>query len=213
MSRRWTWFDRLTAEAVRRVWDWARVRGRVTAADPGRYRFAHLGPGAALSFPLGALYNEQYMAIGEGTLVGEGVSLAVGWPGQDFGDEIVLRIGRGCSIGRGSHIVAHLRIDIGDDVFFGPYVYVTDQNHGYHDPDLPIGRQPSEDKPVTIGDGCWLGVGSAILPGTHLGRNVAVAAGAVVRGSFPDNCVIGGVPARVLRQYSTAGGWRAPDGS
>jgi acetyltransferase-like isoleucine patch superfamily enzyme len=203
--------DRLTAAAIRRVWDWARVRGRITAADPGRYRFAHLGPGAALSFPLGALYNERYMAIGEGTLVGEGVTLAVGWPGEDFGADIVIRIGRGCSIGRGSHIVAHLRIDIGDDVFFGPYVYVTDQNHGYTALDAPIGRQDGEDKAVTIGDGCWLGVGSVILPGTTLGRNVAVAAGAVVRGSFPDHCLIGGVPARILRRYQGEDGWRVTE--
>jgi len=78
--------------------------------------------------------------------------------------------------------------------------------------DLPpevIGRQDPEDKPVTIGDGCWLGVGSVILPGTTLGRNVAVAAGAVVRGSFPDHCLIGGVPARVLRRHhGDESGWR-----
>ena len=48
----------------------------------------------------------------------------------------MLRIGDRCVIGRGSHIVAHYSIVIGDDVFTGPYVYITDQNHGYADPDV-----------------------------------------------------------------------------
>ena len=43
-----------------------------------------------------------------------------------------------------------------------------------------------------------------VLPGTQIGRHVAVAAGAVVRGVVPDNCVIAGVPARVIRRYDAA---------
>jgi acetyltransferase-like isoleucine patch superfamily enzyme len=46
-----------------------------------------------------------------------------------------------------------------------------------------------------------------ILPGTTLGRNTVVAAGAVVSGEFPDCCVIGGVPARILRRWVDGEGW------
>jgi acetyltransferase-like isoleucine patch superfamily enzyme len=46
-----------------------------------------------------------------------------------------------------------------------------------------------------------------ILPGTVLGRNVVVGAGAVVRGTFPDHCVIAGVPARIVRRYVPGSGW------
>jgi acetyltransferase-like isoleucine patch superfamily enzyme len=49
-----------------------------------------------------------------------------------------------------------------------------------------------------------------ILPGTRLGRHVTVAAGSVVRGEFPDNCVIGGTPARLLRRYDPEFGWVSP---
>jgi acetyltransferase-like isoleucine patch superfamily enzyme len=92
-------------------------------------------------------------------------------------------------------------------VFTGPYVYITDQNHGYTDPDVPVGRQWPVNEPVVIGSGCWLGAGAIILPGARLGRNVVVAGGAVVRGEFPDHSVIAGVPAKVVRRYDPASGW------
>jgi acetyltransferase-like isoleucine patch superfamily enzyme len=53
--------------------------------------------------------------------------------------------------------------------------------------------------PIEIGDGCWIGAGAIILGGTQLGDHCIVAAGAVVKGEFPAHSVIGGVPARVLR--------------
>ncbi|NPD91504.1 sugar O-acetyltransferase [Xylanibacter muris] len=56
-------------------------------------------------------------------------------------------------------------------------------------------------KPVTIGDCCWIGAGVIIIGGVSLGKNVTVAAGAVVTQSFPDNCLIGGVPAKVIRYF------------
>jgi len=119
----------------------------------------------------------------------------------------VVRIGDRCMIGRGSHIVGHFNIDIGDDVHTGPYVYITDQNHGYEDPDEVVHTQWPSDVPVRIGTGSWLGTGVVILPGTELGRNVVVGAGAVVRGTFPDHCVIAGVPARIVRRYVPGSGW------
>ena len=116
----------------------------------------------------------------------------------------MLRVGDRCVIGRGSHIVAHQSIVIGDDVYTGPYVYITDQNHGYADPDVPIGRQWPSNTAVSIGRGSWLGAGAIVLPGACIGRNVVVAAGSVVRGQVPDRCVVAGVPARVVREYSAS---------
>jgi carbonic anhydrase/acetyltransferase-like protein (isoleucine patch superfamily) len=136
------------------------------------------------------------------------VSLSAGiLPGQDFGELTVLTIGDRCVIGRGSHIVAHQSVAIGDDVWTGPYVYITDQNHGYEDPDTPIGNQFPVNRPVSIGQGSWLGAGAIILPGARIGRNVVVAAGAVVRGDVPDRCVVAGVPARIVREH-TESGWQ-----
>jgi serine acetyltransferase len=196
---------------VHRLWQGAERAGAITADTPAGRAFASFGPGSVIGFPAGAVYGQRWIEIGSGTLVAAQVSLSAGMvPGQDLGDRPVLRIGDGCVIGRGSHIVAHYSIVIGDDVFTGPYVYVTDQNHGYADPDVPIGRQWPSNTAVSIGAGSWLGAGAIVLPGACIGRNVVVAAGSVVRGRVPDRCVVAGVPARVVREYVTGNGWSQP---
>jgi len=119
----------------------------------------------------------------------------------------VVRIGSRCVIGRGSHIVGHWLIDIGDDIQTGPFVYITDQNHSYEDPVEPIGRQWPTEAGVRIGSGSWLGANVIILPGAQIGEHVVVAAGAVVRGTFPDRCVIAGVPAKIVRRWVDGQGW------
>jgi len=170
--------------------------------------FGHFGSGAALMAPQGVIYNESYLSIGSDTLVGPNVCLTAGMgPGQTMLTNPVVTIGRGCIIGRGSHIIGHWSIVIGDRIQTGPYVYITDQNHGYEDLNEPIGWQNPSVAAVEIGSGSWLGANAVILPGTKLGRNTVVAAGAVVRGEFPDHVVLGGVPAKVLRHHDPERGW------
>ena len=133
-------------------------------------------------------------------LIGPYVSLSAGMaPGQELISDEVVSIGDRCLIGRNSSIVGHLSITIGPDVFFGPNVYVTDQNHGVDDLDLPIGRQTRPEAPVSIGEGSWLGTNSVVLPGVTIGRHVAVGAGSIVTTDLPDRSVAVGVPARVVR--------------
>ena len=205
-GRRWR---NLTQRAVHWAWKAARDAGAVTADSPAGRRFAAFGSGSILVFPTGAIFGEPWIEIGSDTVVGQHVSISAGIvPGQHLGSSPLLRIGDRCVIGRGSHIVAHQRIDIGADVFTGPYVYITDQNHAYADPDVPIGRQWPANAPVSIGAGSWLGAGAIVLPGSRIGRHVVVGAGSVVRGQVPDHCVVAGVPAKVIRAYVPGDGWR-----
>jgi acetyltransferase-like isoleucine patch superfamily enzyme len=198
----------LAARLVQGAWRYAENAGTITVRTPAGRRFASFGQASMIAFPTGAVYGEQWIVIGDGTMIGAHTTLCAGWaPGHDLGPDPVLRIGDRCVIGRGSHIIGHHSLDIGDDVYTGPYVYITDQNHGYADPDLPIGAQWPVNSPVSIGAGSWLGTGAVILPGTIIGRNVVVAAGAVVRGQVPDRCVVAGIPARVIRQYVQGSGW------
>lgn len=134
-------------------------------------------------------------------MIGPYVSISAGMtPGQPLiSDEIVV-IGDRCLIGRQSSIVGHYSIRIEDDVFFGPNVYVTDQNHGFEKLDLPIGKQTMAEQPVVIGEGSWLGANVVVLPGVTIGKHVTVGAGSVVTGDLPDNSVAVGSPARVVRQ-------------
>jgi acetyltransferase-like isoleucine patch superfamily enzyme len=202
----------VAAAAMHRLWQGMTWAGGVGPQDRVARRYHSFGDGALMAFPPGDVFGEEHIAIGEGTLVAAHVSLSVGMaPGQPLprgATSPVLRIGARCSIGRGSHLVAHRSVQVGDDVMTGPHCYITDQNHVYADPDTPVGRQwPSEDA-VEIGSGSWLGAGAVILPGTVLGRNTVVGAGAVVRGEYPDHAVLAGVPARVLRRYDPETGWQ-----
>lgn len=54
--------------------------------------------------------------------------------------------------------------------------------------------------PITIGDDVWIGGDAVVLPGVRIGNNVIVAAGAVVDKDVPDNCVVAGVPAKIIEQ-------------
>ena len=194
--------------AIHAGWDWTTRHGATGPGDRLADLFGAFGRGICLAFPTGAIFGERWIRIGEDTLVGPYVSLSAGMvPGQAMVTDPVVRIGDRSMIGRGSHIVGHFQVDIGSDVQTGPYVYITDQNHGYENPDEVVHVQWPSDVPVIIGDGSWLGTGVVVLPGTVLGRNTVVAAGAVVRGTFPDHCVLAGVPARIVRRYVPGSGW------
>jgi len=199
---------RAGARLVHTVWATAGELGAIGPDDPLGRRFGHMGYGACLLFPQGAIYNEDHIHIGSGTLVGPHTCITAGMaPGQELVTNPVVAIGNRCVIGRGSHIVGHWSIEIGDDIQTGPYVYITDQNHSYLDPVEPIGRQWPTEASVRIGSGSWLGANVIVLPGADIGEHVVVAAGAVVRGVIPDRCVVGGVPARIIRRWVDGQGW------
>lgn len=195
---------------VRRLWAMAGRVGSIGPASAAGRQFGRLGERSIICFPPGPMFNERFIQIGEDTLIGPGVALSAGMvPGQECLTNPVVRIGDRCLIGRNSSIVGHLRIDIGDDVWTGPGVYITDQNHGYEDLDQPISRQTQPEREVVIGDGSWLGTGTVVLPGARIGRHVTVGAGSVVTGELPDRCVAVGTPARVVR-YHDGQAWVRP---
>jgi serine acetyltransferase len=201
---------RILGTIIHAIWGWAVRNGAVGPGDGRARQFGSFGAGSCLAFPLGAVFGQRWIHIGQDTLIGPSVSLSAGMvPGQEMVSDPVVRIGDRCMIGRGSHIVGHFSVEVGDDVHTGPYVYITDQNHGYEDPDQVVHSQWPNDVPVVIGDGSWLGTGVVVLPGSRLGRNVVVGAGSIVRGTFPDHCVIAGVPARVVKLYTPETGWAA----
>lgn len=200
----------LAGEGVRAVWRRVCRLGAIGPFDAAGRRFGHFGFGSMICFPAATIMNERHISLGSGTLICPQVSLSVGViPGQQGLDPTVLRIGDRCVLGRGSSIVAHTRVEIGDDVWTGPNVYITDQNHGYTDVERPIWQQPTPpDRAVVVGAGSWLGYGVVVLPGARIGRNAVIGAHAVVIGDIPDWSVAVGVPARVVRRYVAGEGWR-----
>jgi carbonic anhydrase/acetyltransferase-like protein (isoleucine patch superfamily) len=196
------------------AWQTAARWGALRSGSRQARRFHHFGTDSVIAFPITTLFNEHAIWVGDGVRIGPEISLSVGIvPGQQLVSAVAIRIGDRCLIGRGSGIVAHLSVEIGNDVWTGHHVYVTDQNHGYEDVSRPISEQLAPERPVRIGDGSWLGHGTIVLPGATVGRHVVVAAGSVVTGDLPDNCVAAGNPARVIRRYVDGEGWqRATDG-
>jgi acetyltransferase-like isoleucine patch superfamily enzyme len=179
--------------------------------DPPARRYKRFGQGSIINWPTGNMYGERWISIGDDTMIATHVTLSAGMvPGQQMMTDPVVIIGDRCLIGRGSAIVGHYRIDIGDDVYTGMNVYITDQNHGYEDISAPIGTQDPQDDPVVVGSGSWIGSGAVVLPGAQLGEHCVVAANSVVRGEFPPYSVVAGVPAKLVRLHDGAA-WTRPE--
>lgn len=173
--------------------------------DSRRLGFAAFGERSLIEQPYKVLLGHEYMTIGADTLIAAGAILAA-WPDStdarrtDGGP--VLRIGDRVWGARGLSIVAHLDIEIEDDVWFGPNVYVTDAGHDPSDLERPIGLSMEPAEPVRIGAGSWIGTGAVILPGVTIGEHAVIGANAVVSHNVPSNTIAVGSPARVVRDLT-----------
>jgi acetyltransferase-like isoleucine patch superfamily enzyme len=198
-----------TGDLFDAIWRWFASSAAIGPKSRRGKKFGKFGSGSIILFPTTTIFNENYIHIGKDTMIGEHVALSAGMmPGQKCLTNPVVKIGDRCLIGRGSGIVGHLSIDIGNDVWTGHHVYITDQSHGYLDISKPISQQSQPERAVSIGEGSWLGHGVVVLPGAKIGKHVAVGANSVVTGELPDYCVAVGSPARVIKQYTHNEGWK-----
>jgi hypothetical protein len=94
----------------------------------------------------------------------------------------------------GQYIQATNGIHFGPNVILAPGVKIISSNH---EPNNYMKHLPSE--PIVIGANCWIGANAVILPGVRLGDHVIVGAGAVVTKNFPANCIVAGVPAKIIK--------------
>ena len=99
----------------------------------------------------------------------------------------------------GIHCTVIGPVSIGNNVNLAQGITVTALNHNFTDTSRRIDEQGISTKPVVIGDDVWIGANAVILPGVTIGRHVVVAAGAVVTNDVPNICVVGGVPAKVIK--------------
>jgi acetyltransferase-like isoleucine patch superfamily enzyme len=109
----------------------------------------------------------------------------------------------GDNVGLGSH--GHFGsgiggLEIGTNTIIGNYVSFHPENHNFSDLSIPIRLQGVNGIGIKIGENCWIGAKVTILDGTILGNGCIVAAGSVVRDVFPDNVILGGIPAKVIKR-------------
>ncbi|WP_367649985.1 acyltransferase [Nocardioides sp. zg-1230] len=164
-----------------------RGRGRITFG-----RFISIGPECAIDG-----YGSAGTRLADGSRLGRGCVVTV--------TSHLSRLGKGFSLGANSglgdycHIGASGGITVGRDVIMGPFVSLHSQEHNFDRLDTPIRHQGTTEVGIAIEDDVWVGARVTILDGTKIGQGSVVAAGAVVKGVFPPNSVIAGIPARVIR--------------
>ena len=111
-----------------------------------------------------------------------------------------IHIGNNVAIGEYAYLGGAGGLSIDDDCIIGQYFSCHPENHNYHKRDAPIRLQGVSRKGIAIGKNCWIGSKVTILDGVNIGDGCVVAAGAVVTKSFPANCIIGGVPAKMIKE-------------
>lgn len=183
------------AEEYRQVQNWNMVSSR----------FKKLGAGARVVHPY-YIYGQWNIEVGNYFSVGPNFWMeAIDRYGEQKCSPSIF-IGNNVRINRNCHIGAINSITIGNNVLFGSNILVTDHSHGDTSMDqnsLAPGARPLVSKgSVAIGNNVWIGDNAVILPGVSLGDGCIVGAGAVVTKSFPAGSVIGGNPARLLKQVS-----------
>jgi len=117
-----------------------------------------------------------------------------------------VKVGSNTAIGARNFISGQGGIDIGSHVIMGPDIRIFSENHNFLNPAEIIKDQGENRKGVKIGDNCWIGANVTILDGVSVGNNSIIAAGSVVNQSFKDNVLIGGVPAKILKNLDKEAG-------
>ena len=139
------------------------------------------------------LLKKMFAEIGDGCYVEP--PFHTNWGGKH------IHFGNGVYCNFGCTFVDDTHIYVGDCVMFGPNVVVATAAH-------PIAPQLREkglqyNKPVRIGNNCWIGAGALIMPGVTIGDNSVIGAGSVVTKDIPANVIAVGNPCKILREIST----------
>jgi len=117
---------------------------------------------------------------------------------RELGEGLI--IGDNVGIAQNCFIQVRGNVHIGSHVIFGPNVSIFSENHNYNQLDIPIMDQGATRKGVIIEDNVWICTGVTILDGVHVGQGAIIAAGSVVDKDVKPNSIIGGVPAKLIKE-------------
>jgi len=177
--QKWQWYQR-----PRMPWNLARL---------------HLELARRQAFARGTLHGNVLRMLLEGRLeIGPHAYFEPGvWLTSDSGS---ISIGGGSLLNLNVMVAAVERVSIGDHCMLANGCLITDGNHRFDDPDLPVPWQGFTTKgPVTIGDNVWFGANVVVTSGVTVGRRSVIGANSVVTEDIPEFSIAAGAPARVLR--------------
>lgn len=142
--------------------------------------------------------SKEGVEIGKNTIIGRNSRIECTGGLERIGKGV--KIGDRTSFGNDCMFGAAGGIEIGNDVIAGQYIRFHSENHNYTDLSMLIRKQGVTHEGIKIGNNCWIGSGVVFLDGAKLGDGCVVASNAVVTKKFEDNVVVGGIPARVLKE-------------
>lgn len=180
-----------------------RMQGLAAIECGVRLRFANhirLGRGSYIDQGVYIHACPGGVSIGANTYVMHGSVLHV----YNFRDlpNAGITIGADGLIGEMNVIRGQGGVHIGDRVYTSPLVQIVAVNHVFDDPDTPFVEQGITAEGIVIEDDVWIGSGAVITDGVRIGKGAVVAAGAVVTTDVPPHTVVGGVPARVIKEIN-----------
>jgi len=149
---------------------------------------------STLISPLAFIRNKGYLCIGKNCIIRFGSSIS--------GKNVVL--GNNVRLGTGSHIFSGEElVKLGNNVMIAPNVVIAGANHGMEKNGVPMVFQPGTSKgPLIIGNDVWIGANSVIIGNVNIGDGAVIGAGSVVLDDVPSYAVMGGNPAKILRNRS-----------
>jgi acetyltransferase-like isoleucine patch superfamily enzyme len=188
--------------ALERVW-----RDRVASRMVRRSRFGAFGTGSIIEPPFRVVSADR-IHIGRDVRIRPNAWFSV--VANEHGTAPMLSIGDGAMLGADLVIACIGHIEIGPAVMASDRVFIGDTYHEYRDVQRPIRDQGlAPPRPVKICTGAFLGIGAIVLPGSTIGENAYVGAGAVVTRDVPARSVAVGNPARIVSQWdASAREWR-----
>ena len=175
------WFQRVILERLSRLWSLARLQEAT----------GHPIDSSNVIMGNVELHGTRNIQFGRGALIYPGVYLETQGAGA-------ITIGDGVVLSRGVHIVAFDRVHLGQGCMVGEYASIRDANHKQGAPSIRDSGHVSA--PIEIGANVWIGRGACVLMGASIGANSVVGANAVVTKPIGVQQIVGGVPARNLRQ-------------
>ena len=147
--------------------------------------------------------GKKSISIGENSIIRAHCDMGCfsSYNNQEYSPSI--SIGNSCDIGEYNHFSAISGIKIGNGLLTGKFVLINDNNHGglsLEEAEIPpFYRNLTSKGPIEIGDNVWLGDKVAVLSGVKIGDSVIVGANSVVTKSIPSNCIVAGIPARIIK--------------
>lgn len=109
-----------------------------------------------------------------------------------------ISIGERTTVGYHNFIFASEKIEIGSDCLIAPFVYIVDSDHQIARDKL-INQQPNKTAPIKIGNDVWIGTGAVILSGVTIGNGAVIAASSVVNSDVEAYAIVGGIPAKKIK--------------